>query len=82
MSVESQLDVSSAYPTDSLYKQDEILAKMLQQEENDIAAYETNMLRSHAELAASLNPKYWGVDSTVLRLSPECDVPRLQKRTH
>lgn len=82
MPVESQPDVSSAYPTNSLYKQDELLAKMLQQEENGIAAYETNMLRSHAELAALLNQKYWGVDSPVLRLSPECDVPRLQKRTY
>ena len=54
--VESQPDVSFAYPTNALYKQDELLAKKLQQEENDLAAHEANLLHTDAELAKSLTP--------------------------
>ena len=53
--VEPQPHVSSSYPTNALYKQDEVLAKTLQQEENDLAAHEANF--KDAELAASLTPK-------------------------
>ena len=54
--VDSQPDVSYAYLTNAQYKQDELLTKKLQQEENDLAAHEANVLRTGAELAKPLTP--------------------------
>ena len=54
--VESQPDVSFAYPTSALYKQDELLSKKLQQEESDLAAHEAKLLHTDAELAKALTP--------------------------
>ena len=57
----SQPVLSAAFSAPSLYKQDEMLARKLQQEEDDhaasSAAHTAELLRKDAQLAASLSPK-------------------------
>ena len=44
----ARLTPTIAYPTNALYKQDELLARKLQQEENDIATHKANLIRTDA----------------------------------